>query len=317
MNRYPVQTVSLVVLALVFTIGLSFASVELPYLVDEAVQNSVATPGFDSQADEVSRLKTELFISHYHLRTIGYLCLGSILVLIGLGFATRRSGFAALGALAFMLPVFAQFAGVMFFLAGLGLLNVVWLPVLDVSFGLSGLGAVIRAPFDALRWVLGLFGLNGYWPIVYSFIGSGLLIFFLGTLAWLQARARKEGVAVSWVYRLSRHPQYLGWILWSYGVYLLLLQNRYPRRSWGISANLPWLISTVVIIGVAMMEELNMRRAHGENYEAYRRRAPFLIPAPAFVERLFATPFRMLFGKGRAERRREVAGSFLFIPPFS
>ena len=28
-----------------------------------------------------------------------------------------------------MLPVFAQFAGVMFFLAGLGLLNVVWLPV--------------------------------------------------------------------------------------------------------------------------------------------------------------------------------------------
>jgi protein-S-isoprenylcysteine O-methyltransferase Ste14 len=195
----------------------------------------------------------------------------------------------------------------MFFLAGLGLLNVVWLPVLDVSFGLSGLGAVIRAPYDFLRWAFGLFGVSGYWPIVYFFIGSGLLIFFLGTLAWLQARARKEGVAVSWVYRISRHPQYLGWIIWSYGIYLLLLQARYPRRSWGISASLPWLISTMVIIGVAMLEELSMRKRHGEVYESYRRSAPFLFPVPGFVERIFALPQRLLFGKERPDRRREVA----------
>jgi protein-S-isoprenylcysteine O-methyltransferase Ste14 len=206
-----------------------------------------------------------------------------------------------------MLPVFAQFAGVMFFLAGLGLLNVLWLPVLDVSFGLSGLGAVIRAPYDLFAWGFGLLGVNGYWPIVYFFIGAGLLIFFLGTLAWLSARARKEGVAVSWVYRISRHPQYLGWIIWSYGIFLLLLQARYPRRSWGISASLPWLVSTVVIVGVAMMEELSMRRQHGDEYETYRRSAPFLFPVPAFVERFFALPLRLLFKKDRPERRREVA----------
>ena len=306
MSGHPSRTVFLVGLALVFTVGLSFASVELPSLVDEAIMETVPTPGFDSHVDEVSRLKTELFISHYHLRAVGYLCFGLVLLLIGVGFATRRSGLAALGALAFMLPVFAQFAGVMFFLAGLGLLNVVWLPVLDVSFGLSGLGEVIRAPFDALRWIVGLFGVNGYWPIVYFFIGSGLLIFFLGTLAWLQARARKEGVAVSWVYRISRHPQYLGWILWSYGVYLLLLQARYPRRSWGISASLPWLIATMVIIGVAMLEELSMRRRHGDAYESYRRGAPFLFPVPAVIERLFALPVRIFFRKNRPERSREV-----------
>jgi len=306
MSRHLSRTVFLVLLALVFTVGLSFASVELPYLVDEAIQGVVSTPGFDSQIDEVNRLKTELFISHYHLRAVGYACFGAVLVLIIVGFATRRSGFAALGALAFMLPVFAQFAGVMFFLSGLGMLNVLWLPMLDLSFGLSGLGAVIRAPFDGLRWLFGLVGVNGYWPIVYFFIGSGLLIFFLGTLAWLSARARKEGVAVSWVYRISRHPQYLGWILWSYGIFLLLLQMRYPRRSWGISASLPWLISTLVIVGVAMLEELNMRRRHGEKYEAYRRTAPFLFPVPAFVERLFALPFRVLFKKDRPDRAREV-----------
>jgi len=306
MDRQVSRTVFLVFLALVFTVGLSFASVELPYLVDQTIIDTVPTPDIASKTGEVSRLKTELFLAHYHLRTVGYLCFGAVVALIIVGFATKRSGFAALGALAFMLPVFAQFAGVMFFLAGLGLLNVVWLPVLDVSFGLSGLGAVIRAPYDVLRWALGLVGINGYWPIVYFFIGSGLLIFFFGTLAWLFARSKKEGVAVSWVYRLSRHPQYLGWIVWSYGVYLLLLQNRYPKRSWGISANLPWLISTIAIIGVAMMEELNMRQKHGEEYEAYRRSAPFLFPVPGFIERLFALPFRLLFRKERPDRRREV-----------
>jgi len=306
MSSHLSRTSFLVFLALVFTVGLSFASVELPYLVDEAIQGAVPTPGFDSQADEVNRIKTELFISHYHLRAIGYACFGAILLLIVAGFATSRSGFAALGALAFMLPVFAQFAGVMFFLAGLGLLNVVWLPVLDVSFALSGLGAAIRAPYDALRWGLGFLGVSGYGPIVYFFIGSGLLIFFLGTLAWLQTRARQEGVAKSWVYRISRHPQYLGWILWTYGLYLLLLQARYPRRSWGISASLPWLLSTIVIIGVAMMEELNMRKRHGKEYDSYRRSAPFLFPLPSFIERAFALPFRILFRKDRPDRRREV-----------
>jgi protein-S-isoprenylcysteine O-methyltransferase Ste14 len=316
MNRRPSHTVLLVLLALVFTVGLSFASVELPYLIDEAIMEAVPTPGFDSQADEVSRIKTELFISHYHLRAIGYGCFGAILLLIVVGFVTRRSGFAALGALAFMLPVFAQFAGVMFFLAGLGLLNVLWLPVLDVSFALSGLGAVIRAPYDALRWLLGLFGVGGYWPIVYFFIGSGLLLFFLGTLAWLQARAQRQAVAVSWVYRISRHPQYLGWIIWSYGIYLLLLQGRYPRRSWGISASLPWLISTVVIIGVAMMEELNMRKRHGEVYDSYLRSAPFLFPLPAVIGRLFASPFRALFRKERPDRRREIAAVLILYSVF-
>jgi HEAT repeat protein len=306
MDRQVSKTAFLVLLALVFTVGLSFASVELPYLVDQTIIETVPTPDIESETGEVSRLKTELFLSHYHLRTIGYLCFGAVILLIVAGFATKRSGFAALGALAFMLPVFAQFAGVMFFLAGLGLLNVMWLPVLDVSFGLSGLGAVIRAPYDALGWLLGLVGVNAYWPIVYFFIGSGLLVFFLGTLAWLRARSRKKGVAVSWVYRISRHPQYLGWIVWSYGVYVLLLQARYPKRAWGISASLPWLISTMVIIGVAMMEELNMRRKHGEEYEAYRKSAPFLFPVPRFVERLFALPLRILFRKERPDRRREV-----------
>ncbi|MGD8698680.1 MAG: HEAT repeat domain-containing protein, partial [Gemmatimonadales bacterium] len=307
MNRRIRQNAFLIFLAAVFTIGLTFATVELPHLVDDFLQNSITTPGFDSQANEISQLKTELFISHFHLRTIGYVCFALLVLAIVVGFATRKSGLAAVGAIGFMLPVFAQFAGVMFFLAGLGLLNVLWLPVLDISFELSRLGLIVRAPYDLLMWLFRQVGINGYWPIIYSFLGGGLLLFFLGTFAWLSARARQRDVADFWVYRVSRHPQYLGWILWSYGVYLLLLRGMYPRRSWGIDASLPWLLSTLAIIGVAMLEELNMRNRFGEAYEAYRESAPFLFPVPKFVGRLFALPTRLLFKKGEPERKREVA----------
>jgi len=56
-----------------------------------------------------------------------------------------------------------------------------------------------------------------------------------------------------------------------------------------------------------MLEELNMRRRHGEAYETYRRSAPFLFPVPGFVEKVLALPLRVLFKKSGYERKREVA----------
>ena len=300
------RSVFLLVLAVVFTIGLTFATVELPHQVDQLLQRTVVTPGGDSHADAVARLKTELFMAHYHVKAIGYVGFSLLVVLIVVGFSTKRTGFAAVGAVGVMLPVFAQFAGVMFFLAGLGVLNALWLPVLDVSYEIQHWGSVIDAPNDVLRWLLGVIGVHSVWPTTLFFISAGILVFLLGVYAWLSARMRGSGVADSWVYRISRHPQYLGWILWTYGAYLLLEQMRYPKRSWGIGASLPWLISTMVIIGVAMMEELSMRKRFGEAYAAYRKRAPFLFPLPRFVERFFAMPLKLVSGKDQPSRKREV-----------
>ena len=303
--RTPLRTGFLLALAVIFTVGLTFATVELPRVVDQFLQHNVVTPGWDSHADGGTRLKTELFIAHYHVRLIGYVAFFLLIGLIAAGLSTKRTGLAALGAFGVMLPVFAQFAGVMFFLAGLGVLNVVWLPVLDISYEMQQWGLVINAPNDCLRWLLGFVGIHSIWPTTVFFIAAGILLFLLGVYAWLVARARGHGVADSWVYRISRHPQYLGWVLWTYGAYLLLQQMHYPRRSWGIGASLPWLLSTMVIIAVALVEEIHMRKRYGDTYEAYRRSAPFLIPIPHFLERLFAMPFR-LFGKRRPERKREV-----------
>ena len=295
------------VLALVFTAGLTFATLELPNYVDGVLQRVIHTPGGDSHADAVARLKTELFMAHYHVRAIGYVGFFLLVALIVAGFSTKRTGLAALGAFGVMLPAFAQFAGVMFFLAGLGILNAIWLPVLDISYELQNWGLVIRAPNDLIRWILGFVGVHSPWPTIIFFTGAGILVFLLGVYAWLTARARGKGIVDFWVYRISRHPQYLGWILWTYGAFLLIQLLQYPRRSWGIGASLPWLLSTMVIIGVALMEELNMRKRHGEAYEAYRRSAPFLLPLPRPVERFFAAPLRILFKKEQPDRRREVA----------
>jgi protein-S-isoprenylcysteine O-methyltransferase Ste14 len=306
MHGTLVRNGSMLLLAVIFTAGLTFATVALPDVVDGLLQRTITTPGGDSHADAIAQLKTELFMAHYHVRAIGY---GAFFLLVGLivvGFATKRTEFAAVGAAGVMLPVFAQFAGVMFFLAGLGVLNAVWLPILDISYELQHWGRVIDAPDDALRWLLGLAGVHSIWPTTIFFIGVGILIFLFGVYAWLSARAHGRPVADAWVYRLSRHPQYLGWILWTYGLYLLLQRMHYPRRSWGIGASLPWLISTMVIVAVALVEELHMRRRHGEAYETYRHSAPFLFPVPRVVTRILSAPFRFLFGKERPDRRREV-----------
>jgi len=60
---------------------------------------------------------------------------------------------------------------------------------------------------------LTLIGVDIRRPLAYLLSELGLLIFVLGVLAWFYARFQKKGTADFWLYRLSRHPQYLGWIL--------------------------------------------------------------------------------------------------------
>mgnify|MGYP001029600185 CR=1 FL=1 len=302
----------LTVLALVFSIGLTFASVELPRLLHSALERSTPALDGDSHADEMTEFRTGLFMDHYHLRTIGYVCFALMVVLIVAGFVSGKTGLSSLGAGLLFLPVFAQFATVMFFLAGLGFLNLAWLPVLDISFDIGRLGDIVYWPYNVLISLFRGWGIDGHRPLVLFVLGSGLLLFVLGTLTWFLARQRGKTVADLWVYRLSRHPQYLGWIIWSYGMLLALKRVNYPKRSWGIPASLPWLLSMMVIVGVALLEERKMSRQSGEAYEEYRGRTSFLLPLPRFLRRIFSAPIRLLFGKSVPERKGEIAAVLIF-----
>jgi len=301
----------LALLAVIFTIGLTFASVELPRLLDTFLAKNIDTPDVVTGQDAQSAYRTDLYLRHFRLRLIGYICLAAIIVMIVVGFVTEKSGWTSAGALLLFLPIFGHFAATMFFLGGLGFLRLLWMPFLDVSFDLFRLGAIVNWPFKILVDLYALTGLGRWLRFSYVVTGLGLFIFFLGTLAWFYARTQKKGVADLWIYRFSRHPQYLGWIIWSYGVMFLPNQSNI-KLNYELSNSFPWLLSTMIIIGIAMLEEMKMARVHGESYEAYRRRAPFLIPMPRFLSKPFNIPLRLMFKKPYPERKREIAAVLAF-----
>lgn len=290
---------------------------ELPALANEGLRHLFGETLFPRLYTGPHEEGSVPFIQAFRLRFIGYASLGVVAALILVGILAERRGLAAAGAVAFFLPVFGHFALSMFFLAGLGLLRTIWMPVLEASYGMTGdpinwpfrLGEIALVPYMAVVYVAALVRLDLRLILPHVVMGLGLFLFILGTLAWFRARIGRRLTAEIWVYRFSRHPQYLGWILWSYGLMLYFLhhaEGAHYKISWGIPDSLPWLISSLVIVGVALLEEIRMGRTAGEEYESYRRRTPFMLPLPRLLSRVIAAPMRVVLRKEGPESGREV-----------
>ena len=303
MKNTTLRNIGLFLLAAVFSTGLMFAFIELPLWLDKLMQSAIHTPHSDPSYDS---FRIELFYDAYAVRLIGYICLAIILALIILGFSTRKTALAWIGGLAMFLPVFATFAYSMFYLAGLGLFNVIILPFLDISISLIDLGRVVLIPYNILMWFFELFNWNAYHFLVYLFMGSGVLIFVLGVFTWLQTRSGRGKVAANWLYRYSRHPQYLGWIIWSYGLMLYGPSVNDMKKSWGWHGTLPWLLSTMVIIGICMLEELKMKERAGKEYDTYRNQTPFLFPIPGFLKKILNLPLRLIYKTERPGTKKQI-----------
>jgi protein-S-isoprenylcysteine O-methyltransferase Ste14 len=301
------QELLLVLLAIVFTIGLTFASVELPRVANAILHDSFDFPGFDpGREPELA----EAFIRSNHLRLIGYGGLALLLILVVVGSIAEKRALASIGAIGFFLPVFGHFCMSMFFLAGLGLVRIMWMPIVDLSFNLLRLGDIAYVPYMIIVYIPALTGFDVRGPLPYIVMGFGMLIFVLGVLAWFSARFQGSGTADFWVYRFSRHPQYLGWILWSYGLMIYFARQNEAslfKLTWYFPDSLPWLLSALVITGVALIEEINMRRERGQEYEAYSQRTPFMLPLPRLVSNAVAAPMRFVLKKERPQRGRDVA----------
>lgn len=294
----------LLFLSIVFSIALMFAFTELPRLLDTAMGGF---PDLDHGRDELNAFKAEVYISALNLRWIGYTSLGLVLGFIILGFVTKRSGWALAGAFTIFLPVFGNFALSMFFLAGLGILRVGWMPFMDISFQVLDLGNVIYIPYWVVMW---FFRQLNYWAqseIAWVFMASGALLFTWGVLVWMQSRFSNKGVATSWIYRISRHPQYLGWIIWTYGLIIYAPLINQMKKTWNVASSLPWLLMTMIIIGICMLEEIKMRKQYGDQYNRYRDKTPFLFPLPGWFKKIIKLPMWLLIRKQRPERKKEVA----------
>ena len=294
----------LLMLAIIFTIGLAFTSIELPNKIDNFIGKNINTVNVYTGGGELQEIKTQLFIQHYHLRTIGYFSLFTIILLIIIGFITEKIGLTTLGAFALFLPVFGHFAATMFFLGGLGLLRLIWLPGLDISFNLMKIGDSVFIPYRIVIDAFNLVGIDLNTALPYILIFLGLLIFCFAALVWFQTYYQNDGIATHWIYRYSRHPQYLGWIIWSYGI--LFLPGVNMKQSYSISDSLPWLLSTLIIIGIAMVEEIKMSNLYNQKYNEYRKNSYFMIPMPKYICSVLSAPFKTFFNKPFPTKKGEI-----------
>jgi len=303
-TKLPVLTL----LAIVFTLALTHATLELPRIL-----NSILVGFFPDIYWEPESI--EALISY--ARPIGYACLLVVIALILVGFITKRRRLSSLGSFAFFLPAFGYFAASMFFLTGIGILRVLWLPFWDSSPTLLKLGDISFLPYGIVMYSLRLLGvgedqlLNAGNLLASLAIGAGLLIFCVGTFTWFYGKFENIKVFNFWIYKYSRHPQYLGFILWSYGVMLLTTLAPVPFGGYQPEPSLPWLISTLLVIHVALTEEIKMIKQADESYLTYQKSASFMLPLPIFFSRIFTAPNRMLLKKEFPGSGREVLYSFI------
>lgn len=260
------------------------------------------------------------------LRPVGYFAFGLTLILVLIGFVVRKGYLSAIGSIAFCLPVFGYFSFTMFFLVGIGAIRALWFPLIDFSPNLTlWLDMIVYLPMLAFPYYIGVY--SGWYfhvhILLYGGVGismfisaAGTFIFFLGTLTWLHGKFKGRPIVDFWIYRFSRHPQYLGFLLWGYGMLAI-----FPWSSYIISPDgritpipppsFPWLVSTLTIIAVALHEEIEMVRKHGDKYLDYRSRTPFMLPLPKFISALITVPMEFFLKKKLPENRRELAYTLL------
>jgi protein-S-isoprenylcysteine O-methyltransferase Ste14 len=303
------------VAAVLVTAGLTLLTIELPRWLAGLVEDWVRIPGYHraiepmdvQQLNEIGRRSWDSvsrFIESNHLEAVGLAGLALVTAAILVGILRGRSGLALIGAVALLLPILGSFAGSMVFLVGIGFLRVLWLPAWGTA--VMGLGDVTYLPYMAFVWPAWEAGLDLRVPIAYLAIGAGLLVFVVATAAWFAARLAGEALARGGIYRWSRHPQYLGWIVWSWGMMLLSALQPMPYGGHNPGGALAWTIATLVIVAVAWAEESHMLRSHGGAYTAYQARTPFLLPLPRAVGRLVAAPLRLVAPDGHPAAGRQI-----------
>ena len=291
------------VLAVVFTIALTFATLQLPVILGNWLSNHFPDIHPVIKPEQVAEFMVVA-------RPVGYACLAVIAILIVAGFVTGKKKLSVFGSFAFFLPTFGYFFASMFFLAGLGILRVPFIPFWDPSVNLMNFGDISYLPYMALVYPFWAVGVDIRDALAWIAVGTGLFIFVLGTITWFYGKAQKRKTVDFWIYRYSRHPQYLGFIIWSYGVMLFAAQQPVPMGGSNPGASLPWLLTSLVIICIALAEENKMRKEDSERYSQYTVSAPFMFPVPKFVATAIAFPVRLVLKKNRPETGKELLATF-------
>ena len=135
-------------------------------------------------------------------------------------------------------------------------------------------------------------------------------MFSLSVTTWFYGKMQHRETVDFGIYKFCRHPQYLGFIIWSYGVMLIAGLEPVVRAGENPGASLSWLLTSLVIVFIAIAEETSMIKKDRGAYLAYKDSAPFILPLPRVVGRAMSAPFRLVFKKDRPETGKELIGAF-------
>ena len=302
MNKFPQQLLALG-FTIVFIVMMVFITFEAPKLLHTVLIEFFPDVGLNQQ-------EPALEITAY-LRPFGYFCFFLTILLIGLSYFNKSLKIAWFGTLAVYIPIFGHFALEMFYFAGIGILRILWLPLFDFSLELFKLGAIVLLPYNFLESLLHPFLIIFFEsyeiPLLIQtlIIGLGLVIMFISTLNWFYGRIQEKSLGTFGLYRYSRHPQYLGFLIWSYGV-LLLVPDFHAEGGYVPLPTLQWLIFALLVIRNALTEEHLLLKIHPEEYQQFRKTVPFLIPFTSLISQILLRIPRVFLKKDYPETQFEI-----------
>lgn len=250
---------------------------------------------------------------------IGAVALFLSIGLIILGFMYRWTKVSFIGAFTIYLPAFSGFAASMFLFAGIGVLRFIWYPLVQIMGGFAGILSigftvlfipilVIIAPFMLLDLlgVTSMASMIAYQIVAMLLAFIGFIILGISIATWFYYRLKGVKIIRKGIYKYIRHPQYLGFLIWSYSLILIYSFLIASPFAYYPPPGLPYLILLFTITGIALIEEEKLIEKYGDDYKEYRERASFIIPLPKKIKNLILWIPRRVIYKDIPETRLEV-----------
>jgi protein-S-isoprenylcysteine O-methyltransferase Ste14 len=301
-----------IVIAVILTISGLFLMFTSVFAINDFLEGYIKDPWYQQQEDYPQN--REIYVNMVEaLKPIGYICFLLILLLILIGVILKHYKISLLGSYTLYLPLLGQLSFAMTALfAGIGVIRIIWIPIFNIEPEILNLGAIILLPLGITNGLgdIGIggeaiFGLGTFLTLssMFVFLILGGFIFAFGVVTWIYGKFQKRTIIDFWIYRYSRHPQYLGLIILNYGLLIIPLFGFHFRAS---LPTLPWLIVTLIILGLAITEEKNLLQEKNEDYVTWRQKTPFLIPLPNILIVGILFPIRVVLKKDWPENNREV-----------
>ncbi len=304
------------VLSVILTIAFMFTSIVLAGIIGRYFLDNVM---FDPWIQMIGADRDEEFPiiqAEYQelleiFKVLGMISLIVLVILIVVGILASRYKISLFGSVLLHLPTFSQFAFKMYFFSGAGILTVLWQPLFELSPELLRLGEIIYAPI-----ILGLL-INDFMPESLDNLVGGIIIgypiillvlgvfFFLwGTITWLYGKFNGVEIIDFWIYKYSRHPQYLGimFITWGQSFFLTLGKFWFPFTP----PSTFMLLFSLLMMGLIFQDEKRLVEKYGNHYIAYQQQTSVLFPLPKQIRSMFAKINQMLIKKENPTRNREI-----------